>query len=204
MLGRHLSVTGVFVLGLAALLTAPAPVPAKSRGYYYSNGYWWAYDTYRHGYNPGYYAHPYPVAPHGVSPGHYGNYAYPLPPASSGKGVVKSGAVYTYPWPGSAVGSHPATASAAAPTPTGPAPVEIDVRVPPDAEIWFDGAKTTLTGPFRRFVSPPLALGHEYAYTVKVRWNENGNEVTQSRRVTVRPGEQVSIAFPTAATAKAR
>ena len=206
MLPRHLPTTAVLIVGLAALLARPEPVLAQYRGYYYANGYWWAYDTYRHGYNPGYYARPYPVAPHGVSPGHYAGYASPTPAPSSGKGIGKSGVVYTYPWAGPAGYSQPAspTASKAAPAPTGLAPVEIEVGVPPDAEIWFDDAKTTQTGPLRRFVSPPLAPGHDYTYEVRVRWRENGNEIAQSRRITVRAGEQVSIAFPVAATAKAR
>src|SRR5262249_40914799 len=34
--------------------------------------------------------------------------------------------------------------------------VRINVRVPADAEVWVEGAKTTQTGTRRTFVSPPL------------------------------------------------
>jgi uncharacterized protein (TIGR03000 family) len=206
MFRRHLPAAGLLVVGLAALLAAPEPVLAQYRGYYYSNGYWWAYDTYRHGYNPGYYARPYPVSPHGVSPGHYGGYAYPAPAPGPGKGVVKSGVVSTYPWAGPAASSRPVgtTADAVVPVSTGPAPVEIEVRVPAAADIWFDDAKTTQTGAFRRFVSPPLTPGHDYTYEVRATWKEGGSEVTQSRRITAHAGDQVSIAFPETLAAKAR
>jgi uncharacterized protein (TIGR03000 family) len=207
MFRRHLPATSVLAVGLAALLAIPAPAPAQQyRGYYYSNGYWWAYNTYRHGYNPGYYARPYPVSPHGVAPGHYGGYSSPAPAPGSGKGTVKSGAVYTYPWPGPVASSPPAglTAGAAAPAPTGPSPVEIEVWVPADAAIWFDGARTTQTGTVRQFVSPPVTPGHDYTYVVRATWQENGREVTQSRRITVHAGDQVSIAFPEAVPPKSK
>jgi uncharacterized protein (TIGR03000 family) len=74
--------------------------------------------------------------------------------------------------------------------------VLISVSVPADAEIWFDGSKTVQTGTLRRFVSPPIVPGHDYAYEVTAKWMENGREVTQSRRVLVHAGERVSIIFP--------
>jgi uncharacterized protein (TIGR03000 family) len=206
MFRRQLPATSVLAVGLAALLAVPASASAQQYRGYYSNGQWWAYDTYRHGYNPGYYTRPYPVAPHGVSPGHYGGYAYPAPAPGSGKGVVKSGVVYTYPWPGPAASPLPVgpTAGALAPVPIGPAPVEVEVRVPADAEIWFDGARTRQTGKVRQFVSPPVTPGHDYTYEVRARWKEGGKEVTQTRRITVHAGELVSIAFPANPTTKAR
>lgn len=201
---KHLPAMGVLVLGLAALLAAPERILAQYRGYYYSNGYWWAYDTYRHGYNPGYYARPYPVSPHGVSPGHYGGYVYPAPAPGPGKGIVKSGVVYTYPWAGPVASSPPAgpTTGVVAPAPTVPAPVEIAVLVPANAAIWFDDAKTTQTGTLRRFVSPPLTPGRDYTYEVRARWTEEGREITQRRRLTVHAGEVVSVTFPEAAPPK--
>jgi uncharacterized protein (TIGR03000 family) len=204
MFRQYLPAAGVLAIGLAALLAAPEPVTAQYQGYYYSNGYWWVYDTYRHGYNPGYYARPYPVYPHGVPPGHYGGYAYPPPASGSGKGIVKSGAVYTYPWAGQAARTSPAgaTASATNPAPTGPAPVHIEVRVPADASIWFDDAGTTQTGTVRQFVSPPVSPGHDYTYEVRARWKEGEHEIVESRRITVHAGEQVRIAFPEAVPRK--
>jgi hypothetical protein len=45
MFRRWLPRAGVLAVGLAAFLAAPAPARAQYRGYYYANGYWWAYDT---------------------------------------------------------------------------------------------------------------------------------------------------------------
>jgi uncharacterized protein (TIGR03000 family) len=74
--------------------------------------------------------------------------------------------------------------------------VLMTVSVPADAEIWIDGSKTMQTGTLRRFVSPPILPGQDYAYEVTAKWKEDGHEVTQSRRVRVHAGERVSINFP--------
>jgi uncharacterized protein (TIGR03000 family) len=68
--------------------------------------------------------------------------------------------------------------------------------VPADAEIWFGDVKTAQTGTVRQFVSPAVAAGHEYTYEVRARWMEQGQDMMQTRRITVHAGDQVSIAFP--------
>jgi uncharacterized protein (TIGR03000 family) len=154
-------------------------------GYWrYSNGYWYHYKTYVHGYNPGYYARPDRVLPHGVSPGHYGAY-YSSRPTGPG---------YSYSWLGP-VSSKP--------QPETPLPAYIEVRVPADAEIWFDDAETVQTGTVRLFVSPPVTPGHDYSYEVRAKWKEDGREVIQSRRITFHAGEHVNIGFPDTSTVKA-
>jgi uncharacterized protein (TIGR03000 family) len=75
------------------------------------------------------------------------------------------------------------------------APARIEVRAPAGAEISFDGVKTKQKGTARQFVSPPLPPGRRFAYQVRASWREDGREVVQTRRVTVRAGEQVSIDF---------
>jgi hypothetical protein len=133
-------------------MVAPAPALAQSNwvyadatGYWrYYNGRWYHYKTYAHGYNPGCYARPDPVLPHGVSPGHYGAYTSPSPTAAPGS---------TYP---SSVAAPPRAQAESAPTAL---PVHIEVRVPTDADIWFDDARTTQTGAVRRFVLPPVPPG---------------------------------------------
>ena len=72
------------------------------------------------------------------------------------------------------------------PTPAGGA-VTVVVRVPADAEVWFEGVKTKQTGTERRFVSPPVLPGR-YTYDIRATWKENGREVTRSRRVAVQAG----------------
>lgn len=72
----------------------------------------------------------------------------------------------------------------------------IAMRVPANAEVWFDGAKTTSTGEYRLFRSLPLTPGRRYTYEVRARWYENGREVTQTQKVPVRAGGDVTIDFP--------
>jgi uncharacterized protein (TIGR03000 family) len=77
----------------------------------------------------------------------------------------------------------------------GSSAVLLNVRVPANAEVLVDGQRTTQTGQSRQFVSPPLAPGFEYTYTVEARWQENGQPVTKTRRVSVRPGRETIVDF---------
>jgi uncharacterized protein (TIGR03000 family) len=66
--------------------------------------------------------------------------------------------------------------------------VRINLRVPADAKIWFDGSQTIQTGTARRFESPPLAVGPEYAYQVRIQWERDGKKVEQTSQVIVHAG----------------
>lgn len=72
----------------------------------------------------------------------------------------------------------------------------LNVRVPVDAVVWFEGARTNSTGAERRFQSPELTPGEVYTYTIRARWTQNGQEMTQSRQVDVRAGANVIVSFP--------
>jgi uncharacterized protein (TIGR03000 family) len=70
------------------------------------------------------------------------------------------------------------------------------VLVPrPDATVWFDNAQTSQQGMERTFVSPPLASGGTYTYTIRARWMENGQPVERERRINVQPGQTVNVDF---------
>jgi uncharacterized protein (TIGR03000 family) len=69
--------------------------------------------------------------------------------------------------------------------------------VPANAEVWFEGAKTTSTGSVREYQSPPLSPGR-YTYHIRARWTENGRDITQTKNVTVSSGAHVTVEFPTA------
>ena len=71
--------------------------------------------------------------------------------------------------------------------------VLIGVRVPASAEIWFDGDKTTQTGTFRQFISPPLETRQKYTYEIKARWMANGKEVVRVRNVNVYAGDRLMV-----------
>jgi uncharacterized protein (TIGR03000 family) len=80
----------------------------------------------------------------------------------------------------------------------------IKVHVPPGAELWFGGDKTTQTGEFREFVTPDLKQNQDYFYTVKARWMQNGEQTEKTRRVRVHPGSQVTVDFFRAPTSGER
>ena len=70
------------------------------------------------------------------------------------------------------------------------------MTVPAGAQVWFDGTATTSTGSVREFDSPPLTPGNRYSYEIQARWNENGQEVSQTQQVVVTAGAHVDVKFP--------
>jgi uncharacterized protein (TIGR03000 family) len=72
-------------------------------------------------------------------------------------------------------------------------PVRVNLRVPSDAKIWFDGTQTKQTGTTRSFESPPLDVGPEYAYQIRVQWLQDSKEVTQTRQINVHAGDVIHL-----------
>jgi uncharacterized protein (TIGR03000 family) len=93
---------------------------------------------------------------------------------------------------------EPANAPAAA-----PARAHIQLRVPASAEVWFEGQKMAATGSLRDFRSPPLEPGQRYVYEIKARWRQGGRSVTQTQRVGVEAGANVTVTFPVPRRSKA-
>jgi uncharacterized protein (TIGR03000 family) len=77
------------------------------------------------------------------------------------------------------------------------ATASLRVRVPADAELTFEGVRTSPVGTVRDFVTPPLELGRDYRYTVAARWMDAGREVRETRDVLVRAGDRLSIDLTT-------
>jgi len=74
------------------------------------------------------------------------------------------------------------------------APATIEVRLPPMAELSFDGAPTTQRGPVRRFITPPLEPGWAYGYKVAARWkSREGKDRDESRDITVQAGKLTRV-----------
>jgi uncharacterized protein (TIGR03000 family) len=73
----------------------------------------------------------------------------------------------------------------------------IEVQVPPDAEIWFDGTKTTQRGSVRNFTTPPLTPGQTFTYEIRATLMANGAPVTQTRQVQVQAGKRAAVNFMT-------
>jgi len=69
-------------------------------------------------------------------------------------------------------------------------PVRLRVMLPPAAKLTIDGQPTTSTGETRWFVSPPVAVGKTYKYTLKWTFVDNGKLVTRTKTVKVEPGKE--------------
>ena len=69
------------------------------------------------------------------------------------------------------------------------------LRVPADAEVWVDGARTRQTGESRYFFSPALTPGEKYSYNIRVVTKKDGKPVEQKRRVPVHAGATVRLDF---------
>jgi uncharacterized protein (TIGR03000 family) len=84
-----------------------------------------------------------------------------------------------------------------APTPAAPATdaALVEVRVPPDAQVWFDGNPTTQTGEVRTYASPALPRDRAFHYDIRARWTDGGKVVDQTRSVEVRAGQRTTVDF---------
>jgi len=102
---------------------------------------------------------------------------------------------YPYPWYGP--GKRMPVGSAAPVYLDHPAPVVIVVWVPPDAEVWVSGWKTTSTGAGREFWSPPLEPGVRHRYEIRARWaGADGKPVEQTQEVGIFAGDRAVVRFP--------
>jgi uncharacterized protein (TIGR03000 family) len=88
-----------------------------------------------------------------------------------------------------------ATTGAAGSPAGGQAPAEITIFVPADAEVFFDGRPTAVQGAERVFVTPPLAVGKNYSYQIRARWQDGGQVVEQTRKVNFKGGARVRVDF---------
>jgi uncharacterized protein (TIGR03000 family) len=138
---------------------------------------------YYYGYYPGYYYGSYPSYDLGYDSASDLGYSYGgvAPPYYSGYQALE---------PPSTGSPDPASAQA-------DSTAHLTLRVPANAELWFEGVKTTSTGSIREFQSPPLSLGR-YTYEIRARWTENGRDVAQTQMVVVSPGAHLTVDFPVA------
>jgi uncharacterized protein (TIGR03000 family) len=131
------------------------------------------------------------------TPSYYSSYESSIAPSAGNYSAANSGYYYSPPTTGGYYGSlrnedYYGTPSNAASTMP---PVRINLRVPAGAKIWFDGSRTNQTGTTRNFESPPLAIGPEYIYQVRIQWKRNGKELTQTRQINVHAGDVINLAM---------
>jgi len=82
-----------------------------------------------------------------------------------------------------------------APPPTIPTSATVEVRLPADAELWFDGHPTAQQGDRRTFTAPGLRPGLTYTYDVLARWHEGGQDVVRRERLLLRAGQALTLQF---------
>jgi uncharacterized protein (TIGR03000 family) len=78
-----------------------------------------------------------------------------------------------------------------------PAPLRgrLRVIVPPNAVVWVAGERTTLTGPARDFLTPPLTPGRDYVYRVRARWMTESGPTEEMREVRIRANQTSEVDF---------
>ncbi len=71
----------------------------------------------------------------------------------------------------------------------------IRVRVPAEARVYVNDKRTTSTGELREFVARKLVPGKVYTFPVKAVIEKDGREVERQEIISVRGGEEASVAF---------
>jgi uncharacterized protein (TIGR03000 family) len=140
------------------------------------------------GYGGGYYG----AMPYGMGSSPYGSTTYyGYAPINNSMNYGNLPSDYTYGTPldqGARYGERGLGANAEA-------PATITVRLPADARLTVDGAKTQATESSRTFVSPPLQPGKEYQYTLRCEVTRDGKKVERTKDITVRAGQQSEVTF---------
>ncbi|MFO0796304.1 MAG: TIGR03000 domain-containing protein [Gemmataceae bacterium] len=96
--------------------------------------------------------------------------------------------------------SNPGPTAPVAPTapiaPTGgDARATITVKLPPGAALYVDNNRNPSTESTRRFTTPPLPAGREFAYLLRVEVTRNGQPEQLSQKVAFRAGEHTEVDF---------
>ena len=162
------------------------------------------YGLYGYPYYSGYYPFSYDYYPYSgtyadvgsgltYNSGYYGLYAGGTPSYPDGY-TAPAASYQTYSLPGA--GQSDVIANALTGTGQPDTIAHVIVKVPNGARVWFDDTPTKSTGSTREFDSPPLTPGQRYGYAIRARWNENGQDVTQTQQVDVSAGAHVNVSFP--------
>ena len=188
------SLTWAATLATVVLLLASRQAWAQSPAGYY-------YETFRYGYNPGYYAPRFTAPPAGYQSASFGAYAGNAKtapsPVTPGTWLRYAAAPAAQPQIGGFSQAPVLSITRAAERiESADTTMQFELRVPADAEVWLDGVRTRQTGESRLFVSPPLTVGKEYSYEVRVTWKEGDQEKVEKRDLGVRAGDRLSESFP--------
>jgi uncharacterized protein (TIGR03000 family) len=72
-------------------------------------------------------------------------------------------------------------------------PAVILVTVPVGAKVTFNGWTSSSTSTTRRFQTPALEPGKEYAYTLRAELLQDGQTLVQNHQVVVRAGQETEV-----------
>jgi uncharacterized protein (TIGR03000 family) len=75
------------------------------------------------------------------------------------------------------------------------APVTIDVKLPAEADLWIEGIKMKQSGELRTFISPKVEPGQRFVYDFRIRFTENGREITKTRTLIIYAGQHITVDF---------
>jgi uncharacterized protein (TIGR03000 family) len=205
MFGQHFTVLKGAALASALLVLASAPVTAAPG---YAPGY---FSSQHGGYFPGYYGGQHVIG--GYYPGYFGGY-----PAGNGRttgyfpgyyGDLHSESTYIPPLMPQARSYGPPTVESYGGRSVLPEMRELEtldpsvtdggalitIRVPTDAEVWFDGDPTKQHGDVREYKTPALPVGQLYHSEIRARWKEGDRVVDQTRSVPASANHRTQVDF---------
>jgi uncharacterized protein (TIGR03000 family) len=123
----------------------------------------------------------------------YGGYSFPYYANTYLRGSVFNSGLPSVPFP--AYRYSPDTSSTSNEVQNSNAAI-LELKVPENAEVWFEGDKTVQTGAVRYFVSPSLQPGRTFTYDIRARWTDlGGNPVDRTKQVKVQAGARVEVDF---------
>jgi uncharacterized protein (TIGR03000 family) len=204
MFRRMLTGRGLSALAGLSLLLVGGPARADQQGWpvagNWSNG---SGSSSFGSYSPRYSA-TYPSSFGSYSPGYYATYQTRIPQPG---GYYGSGSPANYYQSSTTDGYYGSVGSegyyrTSAAESSSKRPVLVNLRVPSDAKIWFDGSQTNQTGAIRSFESPPVSVGREYAYEIRIQWKQDGKDVTQTRQIHVHAGDVINLTLGSPAEAR--
>jgi uncharacterized protein (TIGR03000 family) len=72
---------------------------------------------------------------------------------------------------------------------------QIIVKIPAEAELWFNETKTTQETSYRVFITPPLTSGQPLRYALRARWRLGTAELRRVEEIDVQPGQVHTVDF---------